>query len=180
MLPTLLFAAILSLTLFGCDSGGSSNSGATRQPTTSASNPPRSNSHAAASPSSNSTASKAGAGSTSDIKLTVVKYITTTDSNPGFSTHYLGIVKNEGSITAKELMVRVVDDSGQVQEQPAGDVEYALLPPGQSAGFNMDYVGGDIKHPQFNASGTAITADDPQPAQLSIVSSQFATSPTGG
>jgi hypothetical protein len=184
-IPTLLFAVLLSLTLSGCDSGSSAGNGAVSQPTNStASSPPPSGS-AATSPStaggSNSTANSTstGAGSGGDVKLTVVKYVITADSNPGISTHYLGIVKNEGNSTVTQLTVQVVDDSGQVQGA-ASALEYAILPPGQSAGFNLEYVGPDIKRPQFKATGTAIASDGLQPAQLSIVSSQFATSASGG
>ena len=189
ILPTLLFAVLLSITLLACDSGGnagSANNGAVSQPTSSnASNPPPSNNAATASPaaasgsSSSANAANTGAGGAGAVKLTVVKYVAT-DNNPGTSTDYLGIIKNDGTTTALQPMFQVVDDSGHTQDIPnTNGLENAILPPGQSAGFNLIYQGADIKHPQFKASGFTLAPAAGIPAQLSVVSSQFTTSSTG-
>ncbi len=185
MLPTLLFAVLLSITLFGCDSGGNANnagSGAASQPTSAtASNPPRSNNVTTASPTAagSNPVANANASGVGDVKLTVVKYVAT-NVNPGTSTEYLGIIKNDGNTTALQPMFQVVDDSGHTQDIPnTNGLENAILQPGQSAGFNLIYQGADIKHPQFKASGFAIAPAAGKPAQLSVGSSQFTTSSTG-
>ncbi len=175
-LPTLLFAMLISVVLFGCDSGGnagSASSGTASQPTTAhVGNPPPSG-ISSASPTASS------ASSSGDVKLTVVSYVAT-NINPGTSTEYLGIIKNDGNVATVQPMLQVVDDSGHTQDVPnTNGLENAILPPGQSAGFNMIYQGADLKHPQFKASGFAIPADTAQPAKLSIASSQLATSDSG-
>ena len=175
MLPTLLFVMLLSVTLLACDSGsstgstGSANNGAVSQPTTStASNPP---------PSSGSSATTIPANSSDnggDIKLTVVKYVAIDRD------HILGILKNVGNTTAIAPVVLLMDDSGHMLDgQLLTGLDSAILQPGQSAGFSVEYGGADIKHPQFKASGTARPADAPQVAQLTLSGSQFTTSASG-
>ncbi|PZR95778.1 MAG: hypothetical protein DLM69_11460 [Candidatus Chloroheliales bacterium] len=199
MLPTLLFAMLISITLFGCDSGGSASSPSSTasqsttvtasQPNTStATNPPPGGGRSASPsptvsnppPGGSSASPTAGSASSGgNVKLTVIIYVAT-NNNPGTSTEYLGILKNDGNVAAVQPMLQVVDDSGHTQDIPTTNgLENAILQPGQSAGFNLIYFGADIKHPQFKASGFAIPPGAAQPAKLSIVSSQFVTSANG-
>ncbi len=176
LLPTLLFVMLLSVTLLACDSGGSANNagnGVASQPTSATASSAATNPTAASgiSATANPVNSSDNGG---DIKLTVIKYVAIDRD------HILGILKNVGNTTAIAPVVLLMNDSGQLLDgQNIKGLESAILQPGQSAGFSVEYGGADIKHPQFKASGSARPSDAPQVAQLTISGSQFTTSASG-
>ncbi|PZR95777.1 MAG: hypothetical protein DLM69_11455 [Candidatus Chloroheliales bacterium] len=187
MLPTLLFAMLISITLFGCDSGGnagSASSGLPSQPTTASnSSATSSDNRATITPDANSasgnqpTPAVSGAG---DIKLVVTKYNVVPRPNVGGVTSYFGIVKNEGNAPVYQIIINLVDDSGTaVESAVASYLDYTILAAGQSAGFGILYMGDDIKHPQFKATADPVASSNLQPAQLSVVSHQASVGAAG-
>ncbi len=185
MLPTLLFVMLLSVTMLGCDNGGSTgnaSSGAASQPTTvTASNP---------SPSGNSSATTAGSSSTSpgtgnadDVKLTVVKSIPMQVNNPGASySDYIGIIRNDSSFIVTGIQMQLVGASGAVSSDVTNESALGQiygLQPGQSAGFNMMSMGTLNKNPQFKLSGEPAGDATRFIAKITIVSQQTSTSPSG-
>ncbi len=180
-IPTLLFAVLLSVTMLGCDSGGSTGSGASgavSQPTTvTASNPPSSGNNNAAKPTSPS------AGNSGDVKLTLVKSVPVQVNNPAASyTDYIGIVRNDSSFIVTGIQMQLVDASGAVSSDVTNEsalVQIYGLQPGQSAGFNMMSMGTLNKNPQFKLSGQPAGDATRFIAKITIVSQQASTSPSG-
>jgi|GEM_PF-1683439 len=182
MLPTLLFAAILSLTLFGCDSGSNSSSAANNaanQPT----NASVSN-HPVANPPSGASNATSSAGSGGATKLTLVKYVPLQLSSGGQTYYdYIGIIKNDGNSSVAQPRIQLMNDSGTVLGTGVTEgllAEVYALPPGQSVGFNMLYMmGASIKQPQFKLSVEGDSALVKMCTKLPVLSQQASTSGVG-
>lgn len=185
--PVLLLTFVLSLTLFGCTDRATNTTGAnnTSNPATSSAsgNPSPSNSTvsnptAATSDTSGNANANANSSSTA-LKMTVVKY---SFVSTGLVNYYIGVVRNDGSNSVKQVIMHLVDDSGRVistDDAPETMLPQVFdLPPGQSVGFSMMYEGSPIKHPTFSFEQQP---DDTNlaDAKLTVVSSQQGTASDG-
>jgi hypothetical protein len=85
--------------------------------------------------------------------------------------YYIGVVKNNSSATLKQISASLVDDSGNVLPgDKAVDVSLivVVLPPGKSAGFNIqsDQL---VSKPSFKFTAQTVNPGDTlQPADLSV------------
>ncbi len=95
--------------------------------------------------------------------------------------YYIGVVKNTGSQTAKQIKVTLLDDSGNaVAEGKAAEADLVrvILPPGKSAGFSVQYDQ-QVNRPGYKLSAQTVGASDSlQPAQLSVVNDKLGAGDT--
>ncbi len=174
-LPTLLLTLLLAALLAGC--GGDNSASQSSQPTSGTSGGQANQPTTASSGSSGSNNPGAGSSGNSAFNPADLQIVTTASyTSPLGLYYYIGVVKNNGSATLKDIQPTLVDDSGNTIPQdkaPETDLTRVILPPGSSAGFNLQY---DqlIGKPSYKFTAQVVNPGDTlQPAKISLVNDKL-------
>ncbi len=169
-LPTLLLTLLFAALLAGC--GGDNSASQSSQPTSGTSGGQVNQPTTASSGSSGSNNSGGSAFNPADLQIVTTASYT---SSLGLY-YYIGVVKNNGSATLKDIRPTLVDDSGNTvpeDKAPEIDLTRVILPPGSSAGFNLQY---DqlISKPSYKFTAKVVKPGDTlQPAKISVVNDKL-------